>query len=271
MGRLEADRHASRPRTGAPTPPRTTRSTPSPRTTRLRRASTSRRPAGRCSACAPAISSTTSTTRASTGATATSTRPRRSAIRRPPPVPAAARSTPTSPRTTRSTAERGPHLSIQLDSTLYFDGAGRHQLKAGAQFDRIGLDGLFGRPGTDPALLGPGFCGQQGPFGYYRLTSNDVFPNLGAITQGEATRTTWGSSSRTPGRSAEADPPPGPSDGERARAVPADDPGPPSTAIHFGFGDKLAPRLGFAWDATGDGKTKLYGSWGVFYDITKLG
>jgi hypothetical protein len=49
------------------------------------------------------------------------------------------------------------------------------------------------------------------------------------------------------------------------------DPRVPRTAIHFGFGDKLAPRAGFAWDATGDGKTKLYGSWGVFYDITKLG
>ena len=50
----------------------------------------------------------------------------------------------------------------------------------------------------------------------------------------------------------------------------ASDPRIPDTAIHFGFGDKLAPRLGFAWDATGDGRTKLYGSWGVFYDITKL-
>ena len=49
-----------------------------------------------------------------------------------------------------------------------------------------------------------------------------------------------------------------------------DDPRAPDTAMEFGFGDKLAPRLGFAWDASGDGKTKVYGSWGVFYDITKL-
>ena len=32
------------------------------------------------------------------------------------------------------------------------------------------------------------------------------------------------------------------------------DPRIPKTAIHFGFGDKLAPRVGFAWDATGDGQ-----------------
>ena len=62
----------------------------------------------------------------------------------------------------------------------------------------------------------------------------------------------------------------GAADRERARALLARDPGIPPTAIHFGFADKLAPRLGLAWDATGDQKTKVYGSWGVFYDITKM-
>ncbi len=38
----------------------------------------------------------------------------------------------------------------------------------------------------------------------------------------------------------------------------------------FTFGDKLAPRVGFAWDVTGDGKNKVYGNWGIFYDILKL-
>lgn len=41
-------------------------------------------------------------------------------------------------------------------------------------------------------------------------------------------------------------------------------------AIRFGFGDKLAPRLGFAFDLRGDGRSKVYGSWGRYYDITKL-
>ena len=40
-------------------------------------------------------------------------------------------------------------------------------------------------------------------------------------------------------------------------------------AFSFGFGSKLAPRLGLSWDVLGNGKMKLYGSWGRFYDWTK--
>src|SRR5262249_12721265 len=39
--------------------------------------------------------------------------------------------------------------------------------------------------------------------------------------------------------------------------------------IDFSFADKLAPRLGVAWDIRGDGRWKLAGSWGVFYDTFK--
>ena len=39
--------------------------------------------------------------------------------------------------------------------------------------------------------------------------------------------------------------------------------------ISFGFGQKAAPRLGASWDALGNGKLKLYGSFGYFYDIMK--
>jgi len=40
--------------------------------------------------------------------------------------------------------------------------------------------------------------------------------------------------------------------------------------ITFGWGEKVAPRLGFAYDVKGNGKWKLFGSWGIFYDIEKL-
>lgn len=37
-------------------------------------------------------------------------------------------------------------------------------------------------------------------------------------------------------------------------------------AFSFGFGDKIMPRLGFALDLTGSGKTKVFGSYGTFMD-----
>jgi len=40
-------------------------------------------------------------------------------------------------------------------------------------------------------------------------------------------------------------------------------------AIRFGFGDKIAPRLGASYDLFGNGKLVLKGSWGRYYDWTK--
>jgi hypothetical protein len=40
-------------------------------------------------------------------------------------------------------------------------------------------------------------------------------------------------------------------------------------AFRFGFGDKLAPRLGASFDLFGDGRAKIYASWGRYFDWTK--
>ena len=50
--------------------------------------------------------------------------------------------------------------------------------------------------------------------------------------------------------------------------IPSYTPGNPG--IKFNFSDKLSPRAGFAYDLFADGKWKAYGSWGLFYDTSKL-
>lgn len=166
----------------------------------------------------------------------------------------------------------GPHLSLQLDGTLFFSAKGEHQLKAGVQLDRVGTEALAGQTGNLIQLFwGQSFAGQRGPFGYYRIVSNRLQPNRGELVYGDRSTTrvglflqdSWRIGRRLTlnlGLRTE---------NERVPSF-ALDPVVPDTAIQFGFGDKLAPRLGFAWDATGDGRTRVYGSWGVFYDITKL-
>ncbi len=40
-------------------------------------------------------------------------------------------------------------------------------------------------------------------------------------------------------------------------------------AFEFGWGSKVAPRVGGSFDVFGDGKMKVYGSWGRYYDWVK--
>lgn len=42
-----------------------------------------------------------------------------------------------------------------------------------------------------------------------------------------------------------------------------------SKAIEFPWSDKFSPRVGFAWDPKGNGKQRIYASWGQFYDVMK--
>jgi len=43
-----------------------------------------------------------------------------------------------------------------------------------------------------------------------------------------------------------------------------------SRPIDFSWKDKIAPRIGVAWDPTGHGKMKIFGGYGQFYDQMKL-
>jgi outer membrane receptor protein involved in Fe transport len=165
---------------------------------------------------------------------------------------------------------------FQADSTWYATAAGQHQVKVGVQFDRLGNDVLRGnaRPVVrmfwdQPLTTGSPI--QRGPFGYYEVRSNGVDPSKGIITEGNVHSTNVGlfaQDSWTVGNRLTINA------GVRTEReeVPAYTTGPdiPDFGIKFGFADKLAPRAGFAYDLSGNGRTKVFGSWGIFYDIFKL-
>jgi len=44
----------------------------------------------------------------------------------------------------------------------------------------------------------------------------------------------------------------------------------PAKPVNFGWGDKIAPRLGLVYDVFGDSSLKVFGSFGIYYDVLKL-
>ena len=176
------------------------------------------------------------------------------------------------PTNTASTRNKQKRMQLQWDTTLFFTGGGDHQLKVGAQLDRLGLDQLTGEQGNLVRIYwNQSLSGSRGVLGRYQVRSNGPYPQQGFITQGDVSVNNIGlflQDSWTIGRRLTLNL------GVRTEneKVPTfvNDPEVPKYAIEWGFGKKLAPRAGFAYDVAGDGKTKLYGSWGIFYDIFKM-
>ena len=180
------------------------------------------------------------------------------------------------PSNQKVTRDQQTRAFFQADTTWYGKLGGQHQLKAGVQLDRLGNNVLRGN--SRPVVrmfwnqsLASGAPLKRGDFGYYEVRSNGVDPSRGIITEGDVHSTnlglfiqdSWTVASRltiNAGLRTERE------------QVPAYTTGPdiPDFGIKFSFKDKLAPRAGFAYDLNGDGKWKLSGSWGIFYDIFKL-
>jgi hypothetical protein len=165
---------------------------------------------------------------------------------------------------------------FQGDGTWYVKAGGDHQFKFGVQADRVGNDVLTGnaRPVVRMFFntsLSSGSPVTRGTYGYYEVRSNDTDPTRGIITEGNIHTTNLGlflQDAWTIGNKLTIN---AGIRTERER-VPTYETGAdiPEFGIEFGFKDKLAPRIGAAYDINGDGKWKAFGSWGVFYDIFKL-
>ena len=156
-------------------------------------------------------------------------------------------------------------FNVNADVTRYGNWHGQHTLKGGFQVERIVDDTLSGEQASTVQL----FWNQSyalndgrrisGKYGYYNVvrsvTIGDIESNnLGLFVQDSWTlnrKLTLNLGVRT--------------ESEDVPSYRADNPG-----VEFNFGDKIAPRVGFAYDVRGDSRLKVYGSWGVFYDLMKL-
>ncbi len=167
--------------------------------------------------------------------------------------------------------------SVNLDMTYYFSIAGEHAIKFGAQFIRPfeDVDASSAHPYVTVVwgnyYQWPDGQKVQGKYGNYQIRGSFVSPygNFWAIhsdnwalylqdswTIGD--RLTLNLGVRT--------------ESEYVPAMSTDTtlPGYSAKPIQFGFDQKLAPRLGVIYDVFGDSSLKVFGSFGIYYDVMKL-
>jgi outer membrane receptor protein involved in Fe transport len=155
--------------------------------------------------------------------------------------------------------------SVNADVSYYANRWGQHSIKTGFQYERIGntrqggaqfpsINLQWGSPRN--TLDGRSV---RGTYGHYTVTrvhnAGDIHTNgVGIFIQDAWTvrpNLTLNLGVRT-----DREEIPSYTEGNRG--------------IKFGFADKISPRAGFAWDMFSNGRWKAYGSWGIFYDTSKL-
>ena len=169
------------------------------------------------------------------------------------------------PRAQISEFDTTKRAIFDAEYTGIFSKAGSHTLQAGYGFQRTTNDiNTFYPGGYVNIFWGRSFTfnGQTGTgtYGYYEVNDRRVTNTAGNNIHSIYVQDQWAVNRRLTlnlGLRTE---------NER---IPTFQPDYLETAFQFGVGDKLAPRLGAAFDVTGDGRVKLFGSWGLYYDWTK--
>ena len=177
--------------------------------------------------------------------------------------------------TTNSSAvmDKQTRTYFQSDATWYVNAAGQHTFKGGIQVDHVANEVDSGEQKNLVRLQwNASLSGQRGTYGYYQVRSNGTDPSRGFITLGSATtnnvglffQDAWTVNNKLTINAGIR------TEQEKVPTYVTGDPTLPEFGVEWGFADKLAPRIGFAYDIKGDGRWKAYGSWGIFYDIFKL-
>ena len=153
--------------------------------------------------------------------------------------------------------------TFDADATyIVNDFGGRHNFKVGYQLNQLSNDVDQGYVGTGEIRFffgrsSFGFGTVDGGIGYVYLQRFGAFGNTSSKSQSIFVQDSWtiGRLTINPGVRLEKEDVPSFSD----VGVP----------IIFGWGDKVAPRFGFAYDVFGDGRMKVFGGYGWFYDRFK--
>ena len=156
-------------------------------------------------------------------------------------------------------------FDIDLSATRYMRWKGEHAVKIGGLYERIGNQANLGQQAPNIAFnwgsvySSPSGFTAGGKYGYFvvsrQYTGGDIHEtNLSFFAQDQWTlnrKLTLNYGLRL-----------------ENEEIPSYNPNAPG--VKFGWGDKIAPRVGFAYDFHGDGRMKAYGSYGVYYDTMKL-
>ena len=171
------------------------------------------------------------------------------------------------PRVEISYKDKTTQGFFQLDYNHAFTAAGSHLLKGGWGIRRSVNDVENAYPGGYVYLfwgqsVRSGATGQTGTgtYGYYQVNDLATRGAVNANIQNLYVQDSWTVTPRLTlnlGLRTENE------------KIPTFRPDIAQYAFQFGFGDKLAPRLGATFDVKGDGRMKAFASWGRYYDWTK--
>jgi len=162
-------------------------------------------------------------------------------------------------------ADNYNRFNLSGDVTRYANWRGQHAFKAGVQYEKIGNDVNQGQQYPNVTLnwnQARTTLDQRtvrGTYGYYSIVQQYTVGNIRSNNLGVFLQDQWSFNDRLTINYGMR------FDTTKIPSYRAENPG-----IEFGWGSKVAPRLGFAYDVKGDGKWKTYGSWGAFFDIEKL-